>query len=305
MNIKQLESLVSIVENGGFAAAAERLHTTQSAVSARIKELEKYLGISLFDRSYHRARLTAKGEELLPYARQVVQLAQQVTRRVSDPNSLGGILRIGAVALIARTQLPQLMMEVRQRYPNVEMRVQIDLARTLLEKFQDGEIDLALTTAPVKESDVDVLPIGYDHFVWVTCPSRDVGNRILGPRDLEKWPVLGYPAESHHFPIINAWFSDNDVVYAPVISCNDGDVLANMTASGAGVALLPKNYYADLISEGRLRVLNTSPKISPVEFVAMYKRRALIHPITRTVAILASELGGQTGSLLTRRRNSG
>ena len=68
MNIKQLESLVSIVENGGFAAAAERLHTTQSAVSARIKELEKYLGIALFDRSSHRARLTAKGEELLPCA---------------------------------------------------------------------------------------------------------------------------------------------------------------------------------------------------------------------------------------------
>ena len=172
MNIKQLESLVSIVENGGFAAAAERLHTTQSAVSARIKELEKYLGIALFDRSSHRARLTAKGEELLPYARQLVQLAQQATQRVSDPNSLSGILRIGAVGLIARRQLPRLIMEVRQRYPNVELRVEIDLARTVLEKFQDGEIDLALTTAPVKEANVDVLPIGHDHFVWLTCPSR-------------------------------------------------------------------------------------------------------------------------------------
>ena len=191
MNIKQLESLVSIVENGGFAAAAERLHTTQSAVSARIKELEKYLGIALFDRSSHRARLTAKGEELLPYARQLVQLAQQATQRVSDPNSLSGILRIGAVGLIARRQLPRLIMEVRQRYPNVELRVEIDLARTVLEKFQDGEIDLALTTAPVKEPNVDVLPIGHDHFVWLTGPSRNVGNRVLGPAISNNGPFWG------------------------------------------------------------------------------------------------------------------
>ena len=300
MNIKQLESLVSIVENGGFAAAAERLHTTQSAVSARIKELEKYLGIALFDRSSHRARLTAKGEELLPYARQLVQLAQQATQRVSDPNSLSGILRIGAVGLIARRQLPRLIMEVRQRYPNVELRVEIDLAGTVLEKFQDGEIDLALTTAPVKEPNVDVLPIGHDHFVWLTGPSRNVGNRVLGPRDLEQWSVLGYPAESHHFPIINAWFTDNDAVYAPVVSCNNMDVLANLTEWGVGVALLPKKYYADVISEGRLRVLNTYPKISPVEFVAMYKRSALLHPITKAVAILASELGGKTLSSFER-----
>ena len=118
------------------------------------------------------------------------------------------------------------------------------------------------------------------------CRHRPISNHE------EPMSHLGYPAESHHFPIINAWFTDNDVAYAPVVSCNNMDVLANLTEWGVGVAILPKKYYADVISEGRLRVLNTYPKISPVEFVAMHKRSALLHPITKAVAILASELQG-------------
>jgi DNA-binding transcriptional LysR family regulator len=118
--------------------------------------------------------------------------------------------------------------------------------------------------------------------------------------------VVGFEAEFATTPDFfgsssdSGAFTDNDVVYAPVVSCNNMDVLANLTESGVGVALLPKKYYADVISEGRLRVLNTYPKISPVEFVAIYKRSAPLHPVTEAVAILASELGGQTLSSFER-----
>jgi DNA-binding transcriptional LysR family regulator len=63
MNIKQIETFVRIVELGSFSAAAEALYASQSTVSARIKDLERYLGAELFDRSFHRAQLTPKGHE--------------------------------------------------------------------------------------------------------------------------------------------------------------------------------------------------------------------------------------------------
>lgn len=293
MNIKQLESFICIVERGSFAAAAETLFTTQSTISARIQELEKHFGIALFDRSHHRARLTPKGEELLPYARQVVQLSRQATRRLSDPNSLGGVVRMGVVGLVAITLAPRLVMEVRRRYPNVVLQIHAYLTQVLFDKLHAGEIDMALVIAPVTEPNVEVLSLGYDNFVWLASPSLDIPDRVLHPKDLEQWPVLGFPQESHHFPVINKWFNDNNAVYTPAISCNNMNLLADLTVAGAGVTLLPVGCYDGLIREGKLRVLNTRPVIPRVEFVAIYKRDALLHPLVDAIAALAAQLGNQ------------
>jgi DNA-binding transcriptional LysR family regulator len=84
-------------------------------------------------------------------------------------------------------------------------------------------------------------------------------------KDVERLPVLGFPSESHHFPIIDRWFSDNDAAYSPVISCNNMDVLATLTASGVGVTLLPRDCYAALIEQGKLRILKASPEIPRVD----------------------------------------
>ena len=72
MTFKQLEALYWVVHLGGFAAAARRLHTTQSAISKRIQELEALFNTLLFDREQRRARLTEKGEELFLLAKQIL-----------------------------------------------------------------------------------------------------------------------------------------------------------------------------------------------------------------------------------------
>lgn len=291
MNVRQLESFVSIVERGSFAAAAVKLFTTQSTISARIRELEKHLGVALFDRSHHRAKLTPKGEEMLPYARQMLQVSQQIDRRVGDPASIEGLLRIGAVGVVARTLLPGLLADVRRRYPNVRLKVRAHLARTLLEMLDEGGIDLALVTVPVAAADVEVLPIGHDDFVWAASPDLGMPMDAMRPHDLAKWPILGFPEESHHFPVVSRWFADNSAVYAPAIACNDMDVLADLAVEGAGVALLPRGCYGDLFERGRLRALSTAPGIPQVGFAAVYKRNALLHPLAHSVAELASEAG--------------
>lgn len=297
MNIKQLESFVCIVEQGSFAAAADTLFTTQSTISARIHELEKHFGVPLFDRSQHRARLTPKGEELLPYARHMAQLTREVTQRISDPNSMGGIVRIGVVGLVAITLLPRLMVEVRRRYPKVNPQIHMYLTRVLFDKLHNGEIDMAFVTAPVTEPNVDIFSLGYDSFVWLASPSLKISRKVLHPVDLQQWPVLGFPEESHHYFVIHKWFNDNGAVYAPAISCNNMDVLANLTVAGVGVTLLPEGCYKGLVQDGKLQVLKTRPEIPKVEFVAIYKQGILLHPLVNVIAKLAGTLGNRQETL--------
>src|SRR6266508_1890483 len=95
MTLKQLHTFYWVWRLGGFAAAAEHLRTTQSAVSMRIQDLERSLGVTLFDRTQRSARLTAKGQELVKHAEQLITLATHIQHRIADPQALSGTVRLG------------------------------------------------------------------------------------------------------------------------------------------------------------------------------------------------------------------
>jgi DNA-binding transcriptional LysR family regulator len=289
MEIRHLETLLRIVETGSFAAAAEALCATQSTVSARIRELERSLGVELFDRSQHRARLTPKGQELLAPAREIVALAARVRHQIGDEHALTGVVRMGVVGLVAITWLPRLMTAIRMQYPGVSVMLDIALTALLVDKVRDGDLDLAIVTGPFNEAALSSLSLGYDEFVWMAASTLRIPTTPLTPPELARWPVLGLSTQSHHYPVIERWFRDADADYRPVISCNNVRVLGELTLAGLGVSLLPKGSYSTEIAAGRLCVLNTQPQIGPVEFVALHRSNT-VNPLTIAVAALAIDL---------------
>src|SRR5690554_1833564 len=106
MTLKQLTTFYWVCRLDSFAAAAEYLFSTQSAVSMRIRELETSLGVELFDRSQRSARLTAKGRDLLSYAERIISLMSEIEAEIGAPESLVGTIGLGATELVAITWLP-------------------------------------------------------------------------------------------------------------------------------------------------------------------------------------------------------
>lgn len=289
MDIRQLETLLRIVEVGSFTAAAEALSTTQSTVSARIRELERSLGVELFDRTQHRARLTAKGLELLPSAREIVALAANARSRIGDARALSGVIRMGGVGVVALTWLPKLMTAIRSLYPGVSVVLEVALTGSLIDKVRDGELDLALVTGPISETSLASVSLGYDEFVWMAARTLRVPSAPMTPAELAMWPVLGLSTQSHHYPIIERWFRDAGADYNPIISCSNVRVLADLTLAGLGVSLLPRASFAAEIAAGALDVLNTQPRIPPVEFVGLYRSNTM-NPLTSSIATLATDI---------------
>ena len=107
-DLRSLETVIWVVRLGGFRAAAARLNTTQSAVSARVAQLERELGIRIFQRGA-RVTLTAEGSALLRYAEQMVDLREEMLRAIADPAAMRGLLRIGISETLAHTLLPRLV----------------------------------------------------------------------------------------------------------------------------------------------------------------------------------------------------
>ncbi len=294
MNVRQLQTFVRIVETGSFAAAAEALHITQSTASARVRELESALGVRLFDRSQHRARLTPKGQGLLEPARQLVLLAGAISHQIGGREALSGVVRLGVAGLVAQTWLPRLMTELRSRFPGLIVHLEVGLTATLIGRLRASELDLAMVTGPAGEAHLESRSLGFESFVWMAARSLKVPARALSPAELVRWPVLGLAAPSHHHPGIEQWFRGGRTPYRPVITCDNVRVLGDLTLAGLGVSLLPRGPHAPDLRSGALRVLRTKPALPPVEFVALYKRNSL-NPAVGAVAALAveaSEFGG-------------
>jgi len=283
MLIRHLETFLRIVETGSFAAAADALYTTQSTVSARVRELEKSLGVALFDRSRHRARLTPKGRELLELARRMVSLAAHISLQVGDARALSGVVRMGVVGQVAITWLPRLVAALRERYPGLTLGLDVALTATLVDRLRAADLDLALVTGPVDDTGLQAASLGCDEFVWMAAPALGVPAGPLAPAGLAGWPVLGLSEASHHYPVIQRWFEAGGAQYRPVVSCSNVRVLGELTLAGLGVSLLPLASYRKEIADGQLQLLNTRPRLPPVEFVVLQRRNAS-DPLVMAVA---------------------
>lgn len=289
MNIKQLETFVRIVEHGSFANAAKALNTTQSTVSARVKELERSIGAHLFDRSFHRAALTPRGHELFAHAKQLVDFASSLTVQFRDPAAVTGMLRLGVVGVVANTWLPRLVAALRERYPGVTLKLDMSLTRTLVERLREGRLDLAIIAGQLTEPGFRAESLGYDEFVWMASPALRIPRKTLGPRDLQRWPVLSLSEDSFHYPVIERWFRDGGAFFKAAASCNNMEVIAELTAAGLGVSLLPRHCYRAEVSSKRLAILKTAPAIPAVEF-SLIHRVDRPHPLIPPIAEMAKQV---------------
>src|SRR5260370_41243306 len=120
-DLKQLATFMAVAHTGSFSAAAERLYTTQPAVSNRIRELENSLGVRLFERTTRSCHLTAKGRSLIAYADRIFALTSELRSDISQIADLSGLVKIGIPEPIALTWLPSLLIALAQRAPKLEL----------------------------------------------------------------------------------------------------------------------------------------------------------------------------------------
>lgn len=284
LTLKQLETFYWVWRLGGFAAAAERLHSTQSAVSMRIQDLERSLGVALFDRSQRSARLTAKGQELVKLAEQIMAVASEIRHRIGDPRVLAGTVRLGVTEFVAVTWLPKLVSAINENYPGIVLELDVDLTLAQLEKLRSGDLDLAVLPGPIDEPGLANVPLGSVEFAWMASPKLGIPDRRLTPRDLQSWPLLTPTRHSNLHKLLGKWFEESGATMRRADVCNSIGVLAALTIAGLGVSFLPREHFAREIENGRLQALDVAPQLPDLEYYAVFEKRQsqpLAHPIAQ------------------------
>ncbi|MCA1286757.1 LysR family transcriptional regulator [Salipiger bermudensis] len=145
LDITTLRSFLAVAEAGGVTRAAGFLNLTQSAVSMQLKRLEESLGLALLDRSGRGVSLTPAGEQLLKYARRMVELNDEIYARLTATDWEGELV-LGVPHDIVYPVIPRVMKKMQRDFPRVRLQLISSYTAGLKEQFARGEVDVILTT---------------------------------------------------------------------------------------------------------------------------------------------------------------
>lgn len=166
-------TFLEIVSTGSFIAAAERLHVTQTAVSARVRALEDLLQRRLFVRNRGGARLTPAGERFRVYAATLVDVWERARQQVALPSGSADLVSVGAEVSLWNPLLTDLLVWLRRNDPALALRAEVDIASSLLDRVQEGSLDLAVIYDPEPRPDLVSELLIEEKLVMVTTSPND------------------------------------------------------------------------------------------------------------------------------------
>lgn len=271
ITLRQLEALFWIVELGTFERAANRLSTTQSAISKRIQELEASTGLTIFDRSQRGARLTEHGEQILALCRQMMELHDRIQMLKQGEPAPVRRLRIGVTELSALTWLPRLVAALRRDFPEVHIEPEVDLSRNLYERLLENDIDIIVIPENFTFPDITGVKIGDVRNVWMARPGLVETDEILSLSDLSLHPILTQGRRSGTGIFISNWLKAQGASFPRTLSCDNMIAQLAFAIAGLGVGYFPRDCLQPLLAEGKLVVIDTRPALPAVPYVAMFR----------------------------------
>ena len=155
MDAGDLRVFEAVARLGGMNRAAAELHTVQSNVTARIRQLEDELGSALFQRSSRGVMLTPAGRRLLPYAMRIANLLADAKRAVADDGHPKGPLVIGSLETTAGLRLPGVLADFAERYPEVDLELATGTTCELIESVLAHRLEGAFVCGPVNHPELD------------------------------------------------------------------------------------------------------------------------------------------------------
>jgi DNA-binding transcriptional LysR family regulator len=287
VDFKSIETFLWVVTLGSFRGAAQRLNTTQPAISQRIAQLEREMGVKLLSREHRMASPTPSGRQLMVYAEKLIGLRSEMMAEVGDRSATRGVMRLGVAETIVHTWLPRLIKSVNTAYPNLSLEIEVDITPNLSARLLAQEIELAFVVGPLSAAGVcnRVLrdyPIGF-----LASPALGLGNAPLTVHDLAKFPIITFPRKTQPYEIVRSLFNRPDL---PPIRLHASASLAtviHMAIEGLGIAVIPTAIIENELADGRLQLLSTDLKISPLTFSASW----LASPDTVAVELVADLAG--------------
>lgn len=241
LDSRQLKAFVLLARTGSVKETARQLFLTHSAVSHAMRALEQDAGCGLLRREGKRILLTEAGETLLAHAQRIVEELEEARQSLARLNEWGTRrLRVGAEAGLAHRFLPQVLGQLREKYPRLSVDLTIAEAATASTLLETNQVDVILGAEPARSGPFDFTPLFSDRFHIFLSPGHPLAaQRNLSREDLSQHPCI-LPRRSHPGrQLIDDYLVAENLRFMPGIEVDHFEAARNLVALGLGPSLLP------------------------------------------------------------------
>lgn len=236
-SIRVFKSFLAVAAEGSFTAAANRVALTQAAVGLQMRTLERDLRQTLFHRHGKVVSLNEQGRALLPLARQMVRLYEQMLDSPHAPAPMTGTAHLGAV-VSALPRLVRATLELKQQHPALDLHVSAAKSTELLAQIEAGELDAAIVVRDPAQRRPDLAWTPLYAEPMVLLAPRD--SRELSPKAvIEQHPFIRFDPQEHTGQLVERTLRRLRARPSAYLELNSIEAIADLVRSSLGVAVLP------------------------------------------------------------------
>lgn len=270
MDIEFARTFLAVAAAGNFVGAAQRLHVTQSTVSARIQTLESQLGSILFRRGRGGAELTQAGRRFLRHAKTLVQTLEQARHDVGLPAGFRGSLTLSGRIALWDGFLPQWVGRMRETHPDISLRLEVGFEEGIMQELVQGTVDVGVMYTPESRPSLGVERLFEEVLVLVASePHRS-------------WPDKGYIHMGWGLEFQAQFATSFPEMEPSAITANIGWLGMQQILHCGGSGYFPLRITRDLIEQGQLWLLPGCPSFTLPAY--------MVFPLDRQEGVLTSAL---------------
>ncbi|KWR91447.1 LysR family transcriptional regulator [Cupriavidus sp. IDO] len=299
MNIRFLETLVTLAQLKNFRATARALHATPAAISLRIRNLEDELGTELVDRNASEFRLTPNGEYLLGYAKAVVAAARNLQAAAQKENPIQGRLRLGVIETVVHSWLSHFIKLLSTHYPQVELELTVEMSTVLQKRLLNDELDLIVRVEGIDHPEIVSTALAIYPVQWIA--HKDLlppGPRGLA-RQVLQHPILTFargtaPQRALEEIVANLANQESIPVAQTRITCSPSvAAIVRLIKDGYGIAAIPSLFVTDYLESGEFVELASLPPLPAIIVTLCHHAQAevLTHAAAKVMKQACSEFG--------------
>ena len=252
MNFQHLKYFLAVTRRGGFTQAARALNVTQPTVSSGVAELERDLGVRLFNRDSRHVDLTLEGRTLMSYALQIEDLLEEAGERLSRDVLPDGF-RFGAIDAAVIYLLPEILKTYVDTYPQMDLSIQVAPSRYLVEDLLTNRSEFALISLPLDNPRIQTISLCSDEFLLVVGGGhRLAGRTAITPAEAARETLILFHPDSVSRQIVDERFAAAGVAPRIVMEMSSPEAMRKLVEAGVGVSFLPQMAVQDALATGNL-----------------------------------------------------
>jgi DNA-binding transcriptional LysR family regulator len=279
MDYDQLASFLEVAKLQSFSRAAEKLFRTQPAISAQVRLLEQECGEKLFDRSGKKVLLTPAGEILNRYAEKLLGLHKEALQAIAELNQTPrGKLYIGANEATCLYVLPKTFARFKQLYPLVQISIYRNFSHKILQKVQEGALDLGIVTLPLTANNLEVIPVFRDEVQVVVPKSHPLAkHKSVTVEELAHHPLI-LPKTGHTRVVIDRLLRAHRDHLQISMELASVETIKKFVGAGLGISLISRTYAQPEVTAGVLKLI-------PLEGQKLYRELGLVYRRDRYLSL--------------------